>query len=132
MRGSGAPPSPKSPGAGAGAGPRESFAAGASSGDALGLQCDAAFARVVELCAKAEGRPHGNLGHGGAAVTAGERVLFSDTLVKINRKDKCVDARARAHAPAAAAAAARLRLRLRLPASLPAPRAAPAAPAYLP
>ena len=59
----------------------------------MGAGADAAFARVVDVCARAEGRATASSSPGAARVSA-ERVLFSDTVVKINRKDKCVEARA--------------------------------------
>ena len=63
----------------------------AESHDYLNAGSDAAFARVVDVCARAEGRASASASPGAARGGApAERVLFSDIVVKINRKDKCV------------------------------------------
>ena len=90
--------------------PLRAGAGAAESHDYLNAGADAAFARVVDVCARAEGRASASSPGAARGGAPAERVLFSDIVVKINRKDKCVwRARApRARSPARLPPARRL------------------------
>ena len=70
--------------------PLRAGAGAAESHDYLNAGADAAFARVVDVCARAEGRASASSPGAARGGAPAERVLFSDIVVKINRKDKCV------------------------------------------